>query len=55
MIGLAIPDLRRPYFAELAHAFARTAEAHGGSRKTLIVALARKLLITWWTMLQEAA
>ena len=34
---------------------ARTAEARGSTRKTLIVALARKLLITWWTMLQEAA
>src|SRR4051812_41178106 len=30
---------------------ARTAEARGSMRKTLIVALARKLLITWWTML----
>src|SRR4051812_1210848 len=34
---------------------ARTADARGGTRKTMIVALARKLLITWWTMLQEAA
>src|SRR4051812_5327083 len=34
---------------------ARTADARGSTRKTLIVALARKLLITWWTMLQEAA
>src|SRR4051812_1206167 len=33
----------------------RTADARGGPRKTMIVALARKLLITWWTMLQEAA
>src|SRR4051794_2339608 len=32
----------------------RTAQAPK-TRKTLIVALARKLLITWWTMLQEAA
>ena len=29
MIGLAFPDLRRPYFAELAHAFARVAKARG--------------------------
>lgn len=29
MIGLAFPDLRRPYFAELAHVFARVAEARG--------------------------
>src|SRR3954451_17289430 len=34
---------------------ARTTDARGSTRKTLIVALARKLLITWWTMLQEAA
>src|SRR3954451_22184070 len=32
----------------------RTAQAPK-TRKTMIVALARKLLITWWTMLQEAA
>ena len=32
----------------------RTADARGGTRKTMIVALARKLLITPWTMLQEA-
>src|SRR5215217_2963489 len=30
---------------------ARTADARGATRKTMIVALARKLLITWWTML----
>ena len=30
---------------------ARTADARRGTRKTLIVALARKVLITWWTML----
>jgi transposase len=30
---------------------ARTADAHGATRKRMIVALARKLLITWWTML----
>lgn len=29
MLGLAFPDLRRPYFAELAHVFARVAEARG--------------------------
>jgi DNA-binding LacI/PurR family transcriptional regulator len=29
MIGLAFPDLRRPYFAELAHVFARVAKARG--------------------------
>ncbi|WIE53972.1 LacI family DNA-binding transcriptional regulator [Curtobacterium sp. MCBD17_003] len=29
MLGLAFPDLRRPYFAELAHVFARVAESHG--------------------------
>jgi transposase len=29
---------------------ARTADAHGGTRKTLIVALARKLLIALWRM-----
>jgi DNA-binding LacI/PurR family transcriptional regulator len=29
MIGLAIPDLRRPYFAELAHVFARVAKVRG--------------------------
>ncbi|MDQ0744698.1 DNA-binding LacI/PurR family transcriptional regulator [Clavibacter sp. B3I6] len=29
MIGLAFPDLRRPYFAELAHVFARVAQARG--------------------------
>jgi DNA-binding LacI/PurR family transcriptional regulator len=29
MLGLAFPDLRRPYFAELAHVFARVAEANG--------------------------
>ena len=29
MIGLAFPDLRWPYFAELAHVFARTAEERG--------------------------
>lgn len=27
---------------------ARTADARGGTRKTMIVALARKLLIAWW-------
>jgi transposase len=32
---------------------ARTADARGGTRKTMIVALARKLLITSWTMLLE--
>jgi DNA-binding LacI/PurR family transcriptional regulator len=29
MLGLAFPDLRRPYFAELAHVFARVAESRG--------------------------
>lgn len=29
MLGLAFPDLRRPYFAELAHVFARVAEDRG--------------------------
>ncbi|WP_423922731.1 LacI family DNA-binding transcriptional regulator [Frigoribacterium sp. 2-23] len=29
MLGLAFPDLRRPYFAELAHVFARVAEERG--------------------------
>jgi DNA-binding LacI/PurR family transcriptional regulator len=29
MLGLAFPDLRRPYFAELAHMFARVAESRG--------------------------
>ena len=29
---------------------ARTAEARGGTRKTLIVALARKLLIAFWRL-----
>lgn len=29
MLGLAFPDLRRPYFAELAHVFTRVAEARG--------------------------
>lgn len=29
MLGLAFPDLRRPYFAELAHVFARVAAEHG--------------------------
>jgi DNA-binding LacI/PurR family transcriptional regulator len=29
MLGLAIPDLRRPYFAELAHVFARVAKLRG--------------------------
>lgn len=29
MLGLAFPDLRRPYFAELAHVFARVAAARG--------------------------
>ncbi|HEV6953320.1 MAG TPA: LacI family DNA-binding transcriptional regulator [Promicromonospora sp.] len=29
MIGLAFPDLRRPYFAELAHVFARVARTRG--------------------------
>jgi transposase len=29
---------------------ARTADARGGTRKTLIVALARKLLIALWRM-----
>jgi DNA-binding LacI/PurR family transcriptional regulator len=29
MLGLAFPDLRRPYFAELAHVFARVAEQRG--------------------------
>ena len=33
---------------------ARTADARGGTRKAMIVAPARKLLITPWTMLQEA-
>ena len=33
---------------------ARTADARGGTRKTLIVALARKLLITYWTMWQTS-
>ena len=33
------------------HAYrARTADARGGTRKTLIVALARKLLIALWRM-----
>ena len=31
---------------------ARTADARGGTRKTMIVALARKLLVTPWTMLR---
>lgn len=29
ILGLAFPDLRNPYFAELAHVFARVAEARG--------------------------
>ncbi|MGW8564643.1 LacI family DNA-binding transcriptional regulator [Isoptericola sp. NPDC055881] len=29
MLALAFPDLRRPYFAELAHVFARVCEARG--------------------------
>jgi DNA-binding LacI/PurR family transcriptional regulator len=29
MLALAFPDLRRPYFAELAHVFARVSEARG--------------------------
>ena len=29
MLALAFPDLRRPYFAELAHVFARVADARG--------------------------
>ncbi|WP_374945872.1 LacI family DNA-binding transcriptional regulator [Agreia sp.] len=29
MIGLAFPDLRRPYFAELAHVFAQVADERG--------------------------
>src|SRR5215212_939749 len=34
---------------------ARTVDARGGTRKTLIVALARKLLMTCWTMWQTSA
>jgi transposase len=34
---------------------ARTAEARGSTRKTLIVALARKLLMACWTMWQTLA
>jgi transposase len=34
---------------------ARTADARGGTRKTMIVALARKLLMTCWTMWQTSA
>jgi transposase len=30
--------------------FARTADGRGGTRKTMIVALARKLLIAFWRL-----
>ena len=34
---------------------ARTADARGGTRKTLIVALARKLLIALWSLVTTGA
>ena len=33
----------------------RTVDSRGGTRKTMIVALARKLLMTSWTMLRNTA
>ena len=52
MLQLAWRFLRFQAESSLARWFrARTVDGRGATRKSMIVALARKLLITWWTML----
>jgi transposase len=52
MLQLAWRFLRFQGESHLARWYrARTADARGGTRKAMIVALARKLLLTSWTML----
>ena len=54
MLQLAWRFLRFQADSQLARWYrARTADARGGTRKAMIVALARKLLITSWTMLRR--
>ena len=56
MIQLAWRFLRFQPDSALARWYrARTTDARGTTRKVMIVALARKLLITFWTMLQATA